>query len=141
MKRIFIYCFAMFLAVGLVTSCGGKKEAAKGGAGELAKELTVVLKSATDGLEKAETGNDVVAVINKLIDDEAAVVANYPEEAKSDFEMMAEDEFNEAHPNEGPAYFEAHSNFVNKLYDVENLIEDEAERQQMWEKRHTAKVI
>ena len=126
----------MFLAVGLVTSCGEK-----GGAGELAKELTVVLKSATDGLEKAETGNDVVAVINKLVDDEAAVVDNYPEEAKSDFEMMAEDEFNEAHPNEGPAYFEAHSNFINQLCNVENLIEDEAERKQMWKKLLTAKVI
>ncbi len=134
MKRIFVYCFAMFLAVGLVTSCGKK------GAGELAKELTTVIKTATDGLKKAETGEDVIAVINKLVDDEAAVVDNYPEDAKQDFMMMNEDEFISAHPNEGPAYFEAHKDLVNTLYKVEELV-DESERQQMWEKRHTTKVI
>ena len=126
----------MLLIVAMTTACGGKK-----GAGELATEFTTVLKNATEGLEKAETGNDVVAVIEKLVSDEAAVLENYSDEATKDFNYMAEDEFNAAHPNEGPAYFEAHKNFVNKLYDVENLIKDDAERQDMWKKRHTTKVI
>lgn len=131
MRKLF---FALMAAL-VLASCGSKKDA-----NELAKELTPVLTTATESLKKAQSGSDVIAAIDKLVADEAAIVENYPVEAFHDFSYMAQDEFEKAHPENGPAYFKAHFDFINALYSVEDLV-DEEKRQGMWEKRHTTKVI
>ena len=139
MKKILVALMAVLVMV----SCGGKKEdaaakdAKKTNAGELAAELTPIIKTAIDELDQGITPS---AVMEKMVSEEAGVLAKYSDEATKVFDNLGESEFREAYPNQGPAYFDAKSELVNKLYNIEDRL-DSDEKQKMWDNRHKAKVI
>lgn len=139
MKKILVALMAVLVMV----SCGGKKEdaaakdAKKTNAGELAAELTPIIRTAIDELNQGITPS---AVMEKMVSEEAGVLAKYSDEATKVFDNLGESEFKEAYPNQGPAYFDAKSEFVDKLYNIEDRL-DSDEKQKMWDNRHKAKVI
>lgn len=144
MKKFFVFCFAMFLAAGMVTSCGNKDAAeekkAEKGTKELAVELTDLLNKTNEALNKADGDEQIIAAIEKMVADEAAILKNYPKSATDDFMNKNEDEFVAAYPEEGPAYFKSHADFVDILYNIERSM-DPSSNSEMWEKRHKTSVI